>query len=128
MSGSNADIKKFAEVFSLLREMMREYESSLQVIDDKPGRYYVDGAYSKQFKKNLNFGAVITQKNYVSYYLMPVYMYPDLLDGISPELSKRMQGKSCFNFNKVDKNLMGELSKLTRKSFRRFKKEGGTLG
>lgn len=87
----------------------------------------VDGAWSEQFKKNLNFGAVITRKNYVSYYLMPVYMYPDLLEGISPELKKRMQGKSCFNFNKVDDRLMDELAKLTRKSFRRFKKEGGAL-
>ena len=37
-------------------------------------------------------------KRYVSYYLMPVYVEPSLLDGISPELRRRMQGKSCFNF------------------------------
>jgi hypothetical protein len=27
---------------------------------------------------------------------MPVYAWPDLLEDASPELRKRMQGKSCF--------------------------------
>jgi hypothetical protein len=43
---------------------------------------------------------------YVSFYLMPVYMYPDLVDGISLELTKRKQGKSCFNFETVDDHLL----------------------
>ena len=37
---------------------------------------------------------------------MPVYMFPDLLDGISPELRRRMQGKSCFNFKKAESALL----------------------
>jgi hypothetical protein len=115
---------EFMEVFSFLREMMSEYESRLKVIDDEPGKYYLNGSWSEQYQKEYFFGAVLIQKRYVSYYLMPVYMYPELLDGISPELKKRMQGKSCFNFNKIDKKLMAELTRLTKKGFARFKKEG----
>jgi hypothetical protein len=37
------------------------------------------------------------KKNYVIYHLMPVYLNPGLLEGMSPGLRKRMQGKSCFN-------------------------------
>ncbi|NUQ86521.1 MAG: hypothetical protein HUU11_17610 [Anaerolineales bacterium] len=55
---------------------------------------------------------------------MPVYMYPELLKDISPELRKRMQGKSCFNFKKVEPELFEELVALTRQGYERFEKEG----
>jgi hypothetical protein len=54
---------------------------------------------------------------------MPVYMFPDMLKDISPELKKRMQGKSCFNFKKVEPDLFKELTDLTHKGVERFKKE-----
>jgi hypothetical protein len=54
---------------------------------------------------------------------MPVYMHPELLKGVSPELKKHMQGKSCFNFKKVESELFKELGMLTRKSYKEFKKE-----
>lgn len=114
-------------VFTNLREMIREYEPRLKVVDDIPGKYYLNGAYSEKYGKEYFFGAVIIQKNYVSYYLMPVYMFPELLEGMSPELKRRMQGKSCFNFTKIDDKLMRELKQLTRKSFSRFRKEGAAL-
>jgi hypothetical protein len=55
---------------------------------------------------------------------MPVYVNPKLLDGISPELKRRMQGKSCFNFKEVDKKFLGELSDLTKKGFEFYKTSG----
>jgi hypothetical protein len=58
-------------------------------------------------------------KRYVSYYLMGVYEDPALLDGISPDLRRRMQGKSCFNFTKVDEPLLAELGDLTQRSIAR---------
>lgn len=66
------------------------------------------------------FGAVRVGKSYVSFHLMPVYATPQLLDGISPGLRKRMQGKSCFNFKTVDEPLLQELEALTRRSFELF--------
>jgi len=53
-------------------------------------------------------------------------MYPELLQDISPELKKRMQGKSCFNFKKVEPNLFAELSTLTRKGAEKFKTENAS--
>jgi hypothetical protein len=50
-------------------------------------------------------------------------MYPDLLKGVSPALKKHMQGKSCFNFKKVEPELLAELSELTKKGFERFQRE-----
>lgn len=67
------------------------------------------------------------QKNYVSFYLMPVYAFPDLLQRISPDLRKHMQGKPCFKFTANDPVLLRELSRLVRRGYQRFKKEGFLL-
>jgi hypothetical protein len=42
---------------------------------------------------------------------------------MSPELKKRMQGKSCFNFKEVDEKLFRELGNLTRGGARQFNDE-----
>jgi len=44
----------------------------------------------------------------------------ELLEPISPELKKHMQGKSCFHFKVVDEALIAGLSELTRWSCERF--------
>ena len=54
---------------------------------------------------------------------MPVYAFPGLLKGMSPELKRRMQGKSCFNFTAMDEQLFGELSRLTDAGFQKFRAE-----
>ena len=114
---------EFDLVFTALRSILTPYAKKLTVKTDAPGDIYLDGAYSEKWKKPLFFAAVKIQKNYVSFYLMPVYLYPDLLKNISPELKKHMQGKSCFNFKKVEKSLFDELKSLTKQGFERFVKE-----
>jgi hypothetical protein len=42
---------------------------------------------------------------------------------MSPELKKRMQGKSCFNFKTVDEKLFKELAKLTKAGTEKFRNE-----
>ena len=54
---------------------------------------------------------------------MSVYASPDLLKSMSPELKKRMQGKSCFNFKEVDEPLFKELARLTRAGAAKFSDE-----
>jgi len=60
------------------------------------------------------FGGVQRMKNYVSFHLMPVYSHAALAAKIPPELRKRMQGKSCFNFKVEDPVLFAQLEALTR--------------
>ena len=55
-------------------------------------------------------------KRYVSYYLMPVYANPALEASISPALTRRRQGKSCFNFAAIDESLFAELGELTARA------------
>jgi len=42
-----------------------------------------------------------------------------LAGAISPELRKRMQGKTCFNFTGIDGPLFAELETLTAKAIAR---------
>ncbi|MBK8781381.1 MAG: hypothetical protein IPO22_06175 [Anaerolineales bacterium] len=111
---------EFPVVFESLRSILKPYAKKLAVKVDTAEGYSLEGPYSEKWKKELFFGAVQIKKNYVSFYLMPVYMFPDLLKGISPELKKHMQGKSCFNFKKIEKSLFAELSQLTKQGFERF--------
>jgi len=114
---------EFPMVFNELKKLLEPYASKLTLTADSPNGYSLDGPYSEKWKKAVFFGAAQIKKNYVSFYLMPVYMFPDLLKDISPALKKRMQGKSCFNFKKVEPDLFKELDDLTRKGIERFKKE-----
>ena len=113
----------FPIVFEQLKKILKPFAPRLTVTADSPTAYSLGGPYSEKWKKELFFGAAQIKKNYVSFYLMPVYMYPDLLKGISPELKKHMQGKSCFNFKQVEPELFKELSELTRKGAERFQQE-----
>ncbi len=70
------------------------------------------------------FGSTKIKKNYVSYHLMPVYVFPELLEGTSAELKKRMQGKSCFNFKVANRQLFEELRELTNAGYEKYKKAG----
>ena len=109
----------FHAVFDELKNILKPYAGNLTVKADTPDSYYLDGPYSEKWKKDLFFGSAQIKKNYVSFYLMPVYMYPELLSDVSPELKKRMQGKSCFNFTKVDEPLIGELESLVKTGYER---------
>jgi hypothetical protein len=74
--------------------------------------------------RELFVAGVERRRSYVSYYLFPVYMFPELLSGISDALRARMQGKSCFNFKRVDEALFGELTDLTRRCLAAFRDKG----
>ena len=110
-------------VFEQLKSILKPYEKGLNITADTREAYSLDGPYSEKWKKELFFGSAQIKKNYVSFYLMPVYMHPELLTDISPELKKHMQGKSCFNFKKVEPELFQELTGLAKKSYERFQKE-----
>jgi hypothetical protein len=114
-------------VYDALVKIMKKHEKKFKVSTDNKGSYLLTGPMSEKFNKELWFGGVQIRKNYVSYHLMPVYMYSDLLKGISPELKKRMQGKSCFNFKEVDKDLFKQLADLTDKSIKTFKQRGDDI-
>jgi hypothetical protein len=127
-------------VFEDLRQRMSVHEDVFRRSDnltdangagarkvDEPapdGAYLLLGAANDKYPDGLMFGAVNIGKRYVSYHLMCVYLAPDLVEAMSPELCRRMQGKSCFNFTRVDKGLFDELSTITARGRELFVSKG----
>lgn len=117
------EANNFDRIFLALKKILEPYASKLVVVHDSPEYYYLDTKTIMPNKKPMFFGAVKKGKSYVSFYLMPLYSNPTLADGLSPELIKRKQGKSCFNFKASDEALFKELEKLTKSGFATFKAE-----
>ena len=110
----------FAQTFLKLKAILSPYAKKLIVVHDTDTNYYLDTKFVMKNKRRLFFGGVRVGKAYVSYHLMPVYAFRELVDGLSPELRKHMQGKSCFNFKTVDQKLFKELAALTKIGFAKF--------
>jgi len=113
----------FATVFARLKAILEPYARKCDVLQDSEGVYYLNTRYIMQNKQPLFFAGVRSGKSYVSFHLMPVYASPQLLKGMSPALKQRMQGKSCFNFKRVEEELFQELAGLTKAGFTRFSDE-----
>jgi hypothetical protein len=116
----------FPAVFERLRAILKPYESHLLVKADTKEKYVLDAPPSPrypQYPDGVFVGGVEIKKRYVSYYLMPVYVHAELLQNISAPLRKRMQGKSCFNFTRIDDDLLAELEDLTTRSVDLFVRE-----
>lgn len=111
------------EVFQSLRRILNEHESELEVVKDTAAEYYLNSKV-KEKGKPVFFGMVKVSKSKIAFHLMPVYCHPELLDDLSPDLKKRMQGKSCFNFSKVENELFDELRQLTERGFKLFQNDG----
>ena len=105
-------------VHERLRAILAPYRGRLHVAADGPGGMTLELPGHQGQPWGYVAGTRLG-KRYVSYYLMGVYGDPALMDGMSPELRRRMQGKSCFNFTKIDDALFTELAALTKQSIAR---------
>jgi len=110
----------FDLIFQKLKAIFTPYAQKMDAAYDTPDYYLLNTRHIMKNGQPLCFGGVRKGKAYVSFYLMSVYASPDLLKQMSPELKKRMQGKSCFNFKIVDDQLFQELAALTKAGAKRF--------
>ena len=116
--------KIFSGIFKTLQGVMSDYATDLFVAKNESDNYYLETRFIMKNKEKMFLGAVNIKKNYVAYDLMPIYVYPDLLEGLSLALRKRMQGKSCSNFKEYEAILFKELSELTKTAYQRFQTAG----
>src|SRR6516162_8818967 len=110
--------KDFSGIFAAVKPALSAQASRLAVKTDAPNEYVLvtkSASPCPQHKgQPMWFGAVKVGKIYVSYHLMPLYMNAPLVNTISPQLRKHMQGKSCFNFKAPpDAEAVEELRRLT---------------
>lgn len=113
---------EFENVFAALQAIMKKHERTLFVLKDEPQEYTLATKSNSNRGMKMWFGSVRAGKAYVSYHLMPLYFNPAMNAQVSPALKKRMQGKTCFNFKSVDKELFAELKSLTQAGVDSYRK------
>lgn len=62
------------------------------------------------------YAALSNQKNYISLYLMPIYVFPELKTKLDRSGKKLRCGKSCVNFKRADElplDVIGEIIAAT---------------
>ncbi|HET9394324.1 MAG TPA: hypothetical protein VFO29_12480 [Candidatus Rubrimentiphilum sp.] len=120
------------EVADRYAKLLQPYAKKLSLTHEKPGRYMLM-TKAKSFEILVNgkwqirkapfmVAGVVANKSYVSFHLVPVYMFPDLIAACAPELKKRMQGKGCFNFQTYDAEAARGLKALLKAGLDRTKK------
>jgi hypothetical protein len=110
-------MSEFDEVHVRLRQLMLDAAKGHVVTIDEPGNLVLRTSVTDPKTGQPGwFGTVTTKKSYVAFHLMPLYDKPGLADGLSDALSKRRQGKTCFNFKKIDEGLFAELQQLATKA------------
>jgi len=108
-------VADFEAAFTSLKGVFRPCAKRLAVKTDTPTEYKLVTKSPSPFPQHeghpLEFGWVKIGKAYVSFHLMPLHMAGHT---ISPELMKRMQGKTCFNFTSdPGPEALAELKRLT---------------
>ena len=113
-----------AELFAALFQLLTPYAARFDCTENSEQSVSYNTHHVMKNKKSLFFAAVKINKNYVSFHLMPVYVFPELLSDVSPSLRKRMHGKSCFNFRTMEELSLQELESLVATSINRFEQAG----
>ena len=116
----------FETVFAQLKSLMTPYQDALILKTDESDNYSLITHFTRADGYQFWFGSVQIKKNYVSYHLVPVYMHPELLETVTPELRKRMQGKACFNFCTISAFQLEDLRLATNAGFEYLKAKGMT--
>jgi hypothetical protein len=111
-------------VFDRLRKVLEPYAKHMVVKHDGPGIYYLETAPVPKYGTEVFFGAVQAGKGQVSFHFMPIYVFPEMRDTLSPALRKRLRGTSKFTFTELDAPLLRELATLTKMGFQGYKRGG----
>ena len=101
----------------------------LQALVDTDQEYTLHTRVASPFKQHkgapMFFSSVRKGKAYVSFHLFPLFINPELTAMLSPELNKRKQGKTCFNFkSEPGPAVLAELQKLTKAGLTDFEQRG----
>ena len=107
-------------VFSRLRGILSKHSDRFSVTADTKERYCLESPIGpatlrawggKVRRPQIPVAWVEAGKSYVSFHLMATD--PAVRGGMSAELEKRMQGKTCFNFTQLDAAMFDEQYGLT---------------
>ena len=105
---------QFPSIFAELRSLMLEAAPGMVITEDTPTTFTLKTPWIEAgTKQPAWFGWIAIKKSYVAYHVMPLYVLSELEASVAAELTKRRQGKSCFNVKKANDEIYEALRKLT---------------
>jgi hypothetical protein len=111
--GSPADL---AAIEGRLQAILEPYRSLLE-----PATIYgIPTLRRSGAKAHEWFAFVKPASKHVSFFLMPIVTWPDLLSGCSPSLAHARKAKSAFTFTSLDEALATDLEALVARSYLRY--------
>ena len=111
-------------VFEQLKDLLTPYYAGLEIHQDKEDSILLSTRFIMKNNQPLFFAAIQKKAHHVSFHLMPVYVEPILMLDVTPELKRRMEGKSGFIFESLTPELVSQLSRLVELGYRSFQQQG----
>ena len=108
--------EELAAVETRLRAILVPYESTLETASI----YGIPTLRRAGARAHDWFAFVKAEPKHVSFYLLPMLTYPELMADVSPALAKRRTGKSMLRFTAVDESLFAELEGLVARAYERY--------
>lgn len=123
--------KDLNDIFDKLKSLLSKYSPPLTVktenVNGKPS-YHLWSVknlkIAKRKRKEVYFAGIITQKDYVGFYYMPVYTNKEFTQFFKPEFLKLLKGMSCFYIKKLDDELLRQIETALEKGFQLYKERG----
>jgi hypothetical protein len=112
-------LTKNLKKFSPPMVVVKESEGGFSMIGNKPVPY----GSTKKIIPGMFFAAVENAKDSVAFHFFPCYMNKEMLE-VAPTLVKKLKGKTCFHFKKVEDVNEKELNALLKKGVSAWKKMG----
>ena len=104
---------------SLPADRRRDVEQVWQVVRENVPDGYTEeiGPKFLSFKVDDDwYVALANQKNYISLYLMPAYVFPEMKAKLDGAGKKLMRGKSCINFKRAEELPLDVVAEIVRAS------------
>ena len=115
-------------LFSQLRALLKKYEGSLKPKKDEDGFYdlwsFKDLEIAGRKRKEVFFASVVTRKNYIGFYYMPIYTDTGLSKVFKPELLSLLKGKSCFHIKQLTPELETQIKEALETGYKLYQDRG----
>ena len=115
-------------LFSQLRALLKKYEDILKPKKDEDGFYdlwsFKDLEIAGRKRKEVFFASIVTRKNYVGFYYMPIYTDTGLSEVFKPELLSLLKGKSCFHIKQLTPELETQIKEALETGYKLYQDRG----
>jgi len=122
-------MKDLDKLRQFLTGLLKDHSNVLKVVADTEVKFEVSGTVptmqGKQKVDGIYFASVVPKPKDVRFYFFPMYTHSDALKpSMSPELAKRLKGKSCYHIKSLDENLQKELESLVAEAVKLYQNDG----